>query len=476
MTDNFDEFDQDQFDETEIDEGLGTTDKKKHSLSDVLNKPVVKLLIIVGVVGVAIAGALGAFSGSAEIKSARMVNPPTMHEIPGGDVTPFFAEQNDMANKQRVQQAIANQGSAMPTPIGNSVEGMSIDELSRKNALEEFTAQTERLKREWRVEQKRNEQKMQLLQQQVQQRVQQGSADDSLGKAMQKQMGKLMGSWVPKGIKVITGTEPVATTEQSQTMQTGRDINAAVVMTDNMPPEPKTLVPAGTVNYAQLLIEANSDVPGPIMVQILSGPLRGGRAIGQFKVMYEELVLSFTLAVHNGQEYPINAIALNPETTLGAMATDVDHRYFKRIILPAAAGFMSSFGSALTSAGSQTTVAGDSVVINELQKGYKEAAFEGMAKAGDTVAKFFEDEASRTKTLVRVQAGAPMGLFFLQSVTDQKASISAASTATAMPSAITKSYRDQGYGMPNISTYPTAGSAGNTRKGIKTPGGTTVIY
>ncbi len=495
MTDNFDEFDQDQFDEIEIDEGLAPEAEKKTSPRDILNKPVVKLGIIVGVVGLAIAGALGAFTSDEEIQATHVVSPPSINEAPGGDVTPFFAEQNKMANEQRVKEAMATQGSAMPTPIGKSVDSIDIDAISRQNAMEEFNAQTERLQREWRAEQKRNDQKMLAMQQQIQQQP----FDDSLAQAMQQQMSTLMQSWEPQGMKVVSGVGLVSTDTQKGFLTGKSGMNPAIVPVNNeLPagatptmPEPKTIVPAGTVNYAQLLIEANSDVPGPVMVQILSGPLSGARAIGTFKVMYEQLVLTFNMAVYKGKEYAINAIALDPSTTLGGMATDVDHRYLKRVLLPAAASFMSSFGSALTSAGSQTTATGDTVVVTEVKKGYKEAAFEGMASAGDTVANFLQDEASRTKTLVRVQVGAPMGLFFLQSVTDApktgtmgSLSQNGQSGMGDLSSSIAKAYRDQGYGMPDVSTYPTsataapAGSAGtiSSRPGVKTPGGTTTIY
>ncbi|MGE0109342.1 MAG: hypothetical protein AB7S81_06240 [Bdellovibrionales bacterium] len=484
MTDNFDEFEPGQFDEMEIDEGSGTSVSKKDQIRNMLNKPVVKLGLIVGVVGLAIAGALGAFTDETSgVESARMVTPPSMQEAPGGDVTPFFAEQNKMANENRVQEAIENQGSAMPTPIGKNISGLDIDELARKQAMEEFNAQTERLKREWQAEQKRNEEKMQSLQQQMQQQAVR-PADDTLAQAMQQQMQTLMTSWSPKGIKVVAGVPQVETATQGSEVKSAQGMNNAVVASKDVI-EPKVLVPAGTVNYAQLLIEANSDVPGPIMVQILSGPLRGARAIGQFKVMYENLTLSFNLVSYKGKEYRINAIALDPETTLGGMATEVDHRYFKRIVLPAAAEFVSSFGDALSSAGSQTTASGDTVVITEVKKGYKEAAFEGMAEAGNAISRFLDREAARTETLVRVAAGTAMGMFFLESVTDDTLPTAAlpavgGSDLETGAAAMAKAYQSQGYGAPTVSNYPSSvqqsGATEYQRPGIKTPGGTTTIY
>src|SRR6202021_599971 len=121
---------------------------------------------------------------------------------------------------------------------------------------------------------------------------------------------------------------------------------AAPTQTPSMQ-QPKTIVPAGTVSYAQLLTEANSDVPGPILAQIMSGPLAGARAGGEFKTLDDYLVLHFALVNFKGKDYQIDAIALDPDTTLGGMATDVDQRYFTRVILPAAAGFMQGLGSAL---------------------------------------------------------------------------------------------------------------------------------
>src|SRR5690606_12018046 len=43
------------------------------------------------------------------------------------------------------------------------------------------------------------------------------------------------------------------------------------------------IIPAGTIEYAQLVTEANTDAPGPVMAQIASGPLAGARLIGSFQ-------------------------------------------------------------------------------------------------------------------------------------------------------------------------------------------------
>lgn len=418
MTNNTDEFDQDQFDMADSQESFGNLAGEKKGFFETLkNKPIVKLLVIMGFVGVVLAGALGSFSGAPEPPVSQLAKPPLLSEPPGGAATPFFNEQNEKANAQRVGQALTEGGSAMPTPSGNDVA----DLINKKtDPLVEFKAETERLKQEMGAQQKQNNQQLQLMQQQMQVNQRGGGAeDDSLAKAMQKQMQELMSGWAPTHAKVVKGVEDASEKEdhfkKEQALQKDAMAAAGAVATPAIKP---AIVPAGTVNYAQLLTEANSDIPGPVLAQILSGPLSGGRAIGRFSVMNDYLVLTFNTVTHKGKEYSINALALDPDTTLGGMATEVDHRYFTRVLLPAAGAFASAFGKALGETKTETTVSNGTVVSDQAKKGTKEALYEGLGEVGDTVSEFFKNEANNTKTLVRVAVGTPMGIFFLDSVTE----------------------------------------------------------
>lgn len=416
MTNNTDEFDQDQFDGgAEPQDAYGQQPVKPSAWENVKNKPIVKLLVIMGIVGVALAGALGSFTPKPELDVSHMVKAPTMNEAPGGPTTPFFKEQSEKADAQRVGQAITQGGSALPTPIGHDVSDLTDN---RKDPLVEFKAETERLKQELYAQQKQNNQQMQLMQEQMRQGNRGNQEDDSLAKAMQKQMQQLMESWAPRHAKFVAGT---ATVDKDQGKSAAREEErAAQAQRQTQMPPPKTLVSAGTVNYVQLLTEANSDIPGPILAQVLSGPLSGGRAIGRFQVMGDYLVMTFNTVSLKGKEYPINAMALDPDTTLGGMATEVDHRYLSRVLLPAAGAFVSAFGKALAETDTETTVSDGTVVSEQAKKGTKEAIYSGIGEMGDTVADFLRDEANRTKTLVRVAVGTPMGLFFLDTVKESK--------------------------------------------------------
>jgi len=181
----------------------------------------------------------------------------------------------------------------------------------------------------------------------------------------------------------------------------------------------KILVPAGTVNYGQLLTEANSDVPGPILAQIVSGPLAGARAVGHFDVKNDYLVLEFDIADLKKKDYRISAIALDPDTTLGGMATEVDERYFTRVILPAAAAFLQGLGQEIGQPQSTVTSTGTTTIVTQSSQGIREGIYEGLGAAADTAGQFFRDQANRTQPLVWIAAGTPIGIFFTRSVLDE---------------------------------------------------------
>lgn len=466
MTNNTDEFDQDQFDSLDELEEQEKRNVKQSVMEAWRNNPLFKLVVIMAFVGIALAGALGAFSGSPPIEAAQITNASRINEAPGGQSTPFFIEQNKQANEQRVQQALREGHSAIPTPHGTNIDLSDLTDKDRKDPLLEFRAETERMKQELRAEQKQAAQQIQMMQQQIQRPPEQPE-DDSLAKAMQKQMQELMESWKPRSMISVKGFEPPKEETASSLVQMPASTQAAEITPTMSGPTEKILVPAGSVNYAQLLTEANSDVPGPILLQILSGPLAGGRAIGQFQVMNDYLILTFNLVSLKGKEYSINALALNPDTTLGGLATEVDHRYFSRVLLPAAGAFVQAFGSALGSGSSEAVVSGDSVIVTQAQKGYKEATYAGLGQVGETLSQFFQNEANQIKPLVRVAVGTPMGLFFLQSVKDSP------NQGQSGPMGFTEQARlqellAQGYQQGSARNAGPYGSTGSSYPGVQT--------
>lgn len=392
-------------------------------------KPAFKFMAIMGVVAIALILVFGVFASPKPPVQSRIGTAPSLDEPPGSKASPFLIQQNQQANEQRTQDALQQGGSVMPTPIGQSIEPIEPNSNKSDDPLMEFRTETERLRNELKQQQEQNTQQMNVIQQQVQAPPPPPQApkqfDPGLANAMQQQLSQLMSAWAVKGVAVVQGAAPVEIASTNTAVDTAlnspANVNAAdadytqtsVVATKKTKP----LLMAGTVSYAQMLMEANSDVPGPIMAQILSGPLAGARAIGTFSVQDDYLVIRFNTAIKKNKEYSIDAIALDPNTTLGALVTDVDHRYFSRVILPAAGAFVSSFGSALSQP--QTTTVIDSTgsaFQSQAKQGTTDALYAGLGSVGSTVAGFLNNEASKIQPLVKVAVGTPFGLFFLSTI------------------------------------------------------------
>ncbi|MDE2030178.1 MAG: DotG/IcmE/VirB10 family protein [Alphaproteobacteria bacterium] len=424
------------------------------------------LLIAVFAVGVAAFSFMGGGSSSPG-NTAQLVSPPNLKQPPGGAVSPYMRQQTELADKERTQQAIASGGSAIPTPIGqNSDVGGFGDGGSKDETLNELRAETEQLKQQVQQQQVQQQQMQQQAQQQRVQQQQNQPFDNSLAEAMQTQMRQLLDSWKPdrmKDVMVATPEELKADKAQAAVRNAAATEGAAngsvQTVSSSVLAPPKPIVPAGTVSYAQLLTEANSDVPGPIMVQIVSGPLSGARAIGSFQVSdgYEKyLVLQFSIADIKGKDYRINAIALDPNTTLGGMATEVDERYLVRVVLPAAAGFLQGLGQAMGQGNSSISTNGTTTLSTTTGNGFKQGMYNGLGQAAQTMGQFFQNQANLTRPLVVVAAGTPMGLFFTQPVydpdTQQGALVQQTSAAGAVPAPGSGTAPNGYYG--NAAAYP----------------------
>lgn len=183
----------------------------------------------------------------------------------------------------------------------------------------------------------------------------------------------------------------------------------------------KVIVPAGAIVYAQLMNELNSDIDSPALVQIMSGPFTGGRAIGKFKMADEYLTLTFTKVIKDGVIYGMNGVALDEETTLAAHASDVDHHYFSRIILPAAAKFIEGYASAVAETGTTTTTtSGGGVATDEPEPDANEEFLAGVEEASGKVSEIMDEGADKPIT-VHLNRGVTMGILLIDSITTSSA-------------------------------------------------------
>src|ERR1700722_3605418 len=183
----------------------------------------------------------------------------------------------------------------------------------------------------------------------------------------------------------------------------------------------KAIVVAGSIASARLLNDLNSDIPGPVLAQVTSGPFEGGRAIGAYS---RDLIgdngyitVTFSKIVKDGVVYNISATALDQNSTLAGLRSNVNHHYDERLALPAAADFVKGYSQALGTVGTQTiTTAGGGVASSTPAPSPRQAVMQGFQDSSGQVANQLQQDANVPVT-VSLSRGTAMGLLFTQSVT-----------------------------------------------------------
>lgn len=289
--------------------GFDEFEKKQTTLGDLWrNNPMVKIGVIAGG-GILVVVAIFLFSGKAERPDLSFVPAGSEVKAPPGteESSPAYVAAVQEENETRIEQAVKEGGSALPTPIEPPVGRFEVtdqqpeaeDPLQRWRKLQE-----ERLQREMQRTQT-SEEAPDMGD------SNRGAAIQALSDLMAEQMQAVLETKsVPVSMQSLSITSP-SFLEQLRAQE-----QAALAAAGNQGQlSQEILLPAGQIAYAQLLTEANSDVPGPVLAQIVSGPLNGNRILGSFQVQEELLTLTFNTVVIDGVSQGIDAIALDPKTT-----------------------------------------------------------------------------------------------------------------------------------------------------------------
>ncbi len=177
----------------------------------------------------------------------------------------------------------------------------------------------------------------------------------------------------------------------------------------------------GTIVYATMVTSANSDTPGPVVAQIVTGELAGATLIGSFATQREGMFVSFsTLSMartRDGEDInraiPVSAVAVDSKTVGTGLATDVDRHLLTNVGFTAAAAFMQGLGQAVATSGqaySQTL--GGTTVINPTRTLRDQMYIGGGAGAAAAGQALVQAYGNRPPT-VSLAAGTPVGILFL---------------------------------------------------------------
>lgn len=403
------------------------------------NNPLIKIGMVVAALIIVI-GIIMLFGGkNTETPDSFVAQGSDLKETPGSaEVSPQMKQALEEDNQQRIEQAILSGDSVLPTPIEPPKERLPVpentsedDPLLRWRQMQEERAQAE-------------QQTLEVAQQQGEPAAPVGP-DPALGAltaAMSTQMSQVLAEKPAESIKYMQVTDLgallAAMQEKEGNLRMGNNPNSdgnyvagsqagvdgqMIDPTTGLPvAPPKIMIRAGTIEYGQMILEANSDIPGPVVALMASGKFSGARLIGSFQKAEDDyLIITFnTLVDKKGVSIPIEAYAVDPNTTLTGLATDVDQRYWQRIILPAAADFIEGLGEAVADSGTtKVTVSGDTVIEEKNDIDTKQELYKGVERAAERVSDLLDEKGNKTQPLIRVAAGTPLGILFTTSVTDQ---------------------------------------------------------
>jgi intracellular multiplication protein IcmE len=410
--DGFGDFDQDE------------SSKSGKSLGDVFrDNPFIKIVLVgAGVVAVVIA--LFTFGGSSKKENVSEVGTAVNESVaPGQETSEAYRNAVEDINQQRLENAVQTGQSAIPIPTASPDASSVLPEtdapdIAIEDPLDGWRAQAQAPVQTGEPQPVLDPSAQALNPQPVQAAGPDPAAVGALSQAMAAQMQSILDKHGISGSQVMEVTAINQTGAGADASGAG---SAASAGADVPVEEVEIIVPAGTIAYAQTLTEANSDTPGPVLARIASGPLAGSRILGSFEQSEEYLTLNFNTVVVKGISQSVNAVALDPKTTLPAVATEVDHRYWRRFILPAAARFIEGMGDAISQREqTDVTVNGDTVTSSKPDLKPREELAAGLSEGTSEIGDQLTDIADETKVLVKVHAGTPIGILFLEPVTREK--------------------------------------------------------
>ena len=180
-------------------------------------------------------------------------------------------------------------------------------------------------------------------------------------------------------------------------------------------PKPAAVTPfeVGEVLYAMNSLSINSDVPGPVMIELVSGRLRGGKFIGSFARHNKFLLLKFTAFAYEGKTYPVEALAVDPNTSGVAVRSDVDSHYIERWGGLVAASFLEGFAEAVGNSGQSAETVDSTVIVNHPVYSAADQMWIAAGKVGERLAEPMLQNFYRAPT-VYLEPGTEMGILIIK--------------------------------------------------------------
>lgn len=367
-----------------------------------------KVMVAAALVGAVVVVGYSAVAGKKDPSASSVMQPPQMGSANLGQApTPAYATAIREANQSRADEARKSGDSALPTPMVS--QGDNSDPLAayRTQEHKETKAEPASVTPASTASPTAGQDRYQQLL-------------EKLGQAMLQDIDRVEKDIRPPSGRVTFVSETRSAAAATSSTGAASVPAGAVNSTSSAsakPSEPKSyIIMAGDQAYGQARPEINSDVESPVIADVYSGPFNGGRAIGRFKSTDECVVLNFSTVTANGQDYPVEAVAVDPDTGAFCIADDVNHHYLERVVLPALGAFASGYGEAASQSRSTVVINGTSATTATDPLSPTDKLFAAGGKAAEKIGGILEEKSRNAKPTVRVFAGRPIGIWFLKSV------------------------------------------------------------
>jgi intracellular multiplication protein IcmE len=386
--------------------------------------PGLKLGILVGGV-FAILGASFFLSTSAVQEESVMRGAPDLDATPGGDLqaqNPLFRELLEQANDERAEAALSRGETFIPVPEGQ-LEPVIRSELADAGTTDPADAEAQTAEDqvasvaappppapEPRVIEQRAIPAPGAVTSRpsVETTAPQQETNPYL-QGMIQQMGSVSLSNT-RNTSMFVADEPPAYPEDEAPVESVND----TVVADAVDP----IIPSGTILYGETLTSSSSDLPGPVLVQVTTGPFKGGRLVGSFTTVdsVDRMVVEFSsMTLPDGTSVPVSAFAVDGVSAETAVASDVNRRYISRYAPILAAAFITGYAGSAAQPDEQLVDIGDGSSIVTGTTTDKQNLYAGVAAASEAIGADLLQNAPKGPEIV-LRSGWPVGIMFVEPV------------------------------------------------------------
>ncbi len=226
--------------------------------------------------------------------------------------------------------------------------------------------------------------------------------------------GALRENWKNKSFTLNTVSNRSDAKENQNQTSSSNQSNSSDSNTGNKDDEGVVLFKASDLTYAVLQTSIDSREDSPIRARIVSGEYAGSTIAGSFKKTGDKVVVEFS--VLNSDKFkrsiPINAVAMDLNTTKTALADSVNRHIPERLLWTMAGAFASGYADGLSDS-NKTTVISDTGAVTNVTGNLdtKDITKKGLAKSLEEGSNIINDTIPKTST-VKVHANKEIAVFF----------------------------------------------------------------